>query len=210
MGTQRSLHDLTTEDDHALVAKATKDPDAFAALYRRYAVAVYRYCVVRLNSHERAEDATSRIFLKVVESLPNLRDGQAFRGWLFAIAHNVVSDEYRSRRQSWPLALLGERGDRSPGRSSTEDAALASVEWEDVRRLLNVVSPDQQRILELRLVGLTSQEIAEVLGKQPGAIKMAQSRAIARIRQSLERNADAEGLHRPQKLDPEESSHGSS
>src|SRR4051812_44637441 len=82
----------TELSDAVLVARSKVDPQTFALLYQRYVTAIYRYCYHRLGSAESAEDATSEIFLKALVALPRHRDNQSFRSWLFAIAHNVVTD----------------------------------------------------------------------------------------------------------------------
>jgi RNA polymerase sigma-70 factor (ECF subfamily) len=175
-------------DDARLVAIARSDPAAFAQLYRRYVDAVYRYCVHRLGTREQAEDATSQIFLKALAALPDHRPGGSFRAWLFTIAHNVITDTYRAKRAHWPLDLAAEQADGDP---SPEDQAIGSVERDEVHAMLAILPTDQRRIMELRLAGLTGNEIADALGKNLGAVKMAQSRAIARLKQALHQNGDA-------------------
>jgi RNA polymerase sigma-70 factor (ECF subfamily) len=170
------------------VGSSDEDRVAFAALYREYVGAVYRYCFYRLGTREQAEDATSQIFLKALAALPSRRAGESFRSWLFAIAHNVVADVYRAKRPVWPLSVVSGQVGRGP---SIEEEALAEVERSEVREMLARLPDDQRRVLELRLAGLTSPEIAEVLGRNVGAVKMAQSRAIARLRQSLIGEAEA-------------------
>jgi len=163
------------------------DSAAFAALYREHVDAVYRYCFYRLDGREQAEDATSQIFMKALAALPTRRERAAFRSWLFSIAHNVVTDLHRACRPIWPLSLIENHADRH---RSVEDVAMDSVEQDEVRTLLTRLPTDQRRVLELRLAGLTSSEIAIVLGKKTGAIKVAQSRAIARLRQTLVPDTD--------------------
>ncbi len=158
------------------------DSSEFAALYRQYVGPVFRYCYYRLESREQAEDATSQIFLKALAALPSHRQRDSFRSWLFSIAHNVVTDLYRARRPVWPLSRIEDHPD---GRVSLEDNALRSVERDEVHALLQLLPGDQRRVLELRLAGLSSSEIATVLGKKTGAVKVAQSRAIARLRFTL-------------------------
>src|SRR5687768_11186640 len=98
---------LITDDDSVLVAKAKRDRQAFASLYRRYVDAVYRYCYRHLGSQEEAEDATSQIFTRALAALPRLGQ-QPFRAWLFTIAHNVVTDVYRERsRVPWSSPQQG-------------------------------------------------------------------------------------------------------
>ena len=170
------------EDDAVLVARAKADPASFAPLYRRYVTAVYRYCYHRLGSAEAAEDATSDVFLKALAALPRRRDDQSFRSWLFAIAHNVVADSYRARRPSEPLDPTAELVDAAP---TPEDLALAAEGDRAVRTLLTRLAPDQARVLELRLAGLTGPEVARALGRTHAAVKIAQVRGYARLRKLL-------------------------
>lgn len=179
MGARVGSRDVAAEEDARLVAAALADRSAFAALYRRYVDPIYRYTYHRLGAREQAEDATSQIFLKALTALPTHRTDRSFRSWLFTIAHNVVTDCYRARKPQDPLALVPEPID---SRGSPEDEAIARVEQDELHRMLEQLSVDQRRILELRLAGLNSAEIAQVLGKSQGAVKVAQSRAIARLR----------------------------
>jgi hypothetical protein len=71
----------TEESDAALIARSKVDPPSFALHFQRSVTAIYRYCYHRLGSVERAEDATSEIFLKALAALPKHRDDQSFRSW---------------------------------------------------------------------------------------------------------------------------------
>jgi RNA polymerase sigma-70 factor (ECF subfamily) len=167
--------------DRAQPAPAPVDPDAFAALYRVYLAPIYRYCFRRLASVEDAEDATSLVFAKALVTFSCRRDAGAARAWLFAIAHNVVVDRYRARRPTLALAAAADVADDAPSPEA------ASLDADTVRSLLARLPADQARILELRLAGLTGPEIAAVLGKSPAAVKVAQFRAYARLRELLGR-----------------------
>ena len=85
----------TGETDAALAVRARVDREAFAALYARYVDPVYRYSLSRLGDREAAEDATSQVFVHALAALPRYREQGSFRSWLFAIAHNVVTDAGR-------------------------------------------------------------------------------------------------------------------
>ena len=166
------------EDDAVLVLRARSDPADFAALYERYLDPVYRYCYRRLATRETAEDATSQVFFKALASLPTFRAG-SFRAWLFTIAHNVVTDSYRRRRPTQTLDDMPEPEDPAHG---PEERAVAADERRNLHALLGRLTADQQRVLELRLAGLTGAEIAAVLGRDVAAIKMLQLRAMRRLR----------------------------
>ena len=166
--------------DTGLVALAKLDRRAFAPLYVRYADPVYRYCLRRLGTKEAAEDATAQVFVKVLAALPSYRDdAPSFRSWLFAVAHNVLVDVERARRPAHDLEDAALVVDCAPG---PEAEALTAETRRDVRALLAAVAPDQRRVLELRLAGLSTAEIAGALGRPAAAIRGIQFRAEARLR----------------------------
>jgi RNA polymerase sigma-70 factor (ECF subfamily) len=170
-------------DDETLVRLAKSDRAAFAPLYDRYVDAVYRYCRRRLGSREAAEDATALVFMKAMTALPGYRDdGSSFRSWLFAIAHNALVDQERSRRDLLHLDAAAWVADQAPG---PEELALSAEAQRDVRALLAAVSPDQRRVLELRLAGLRTAEIAFALDRSQGAVRGLQLRAEERLRSLL-------------------------
>lgn len=176
-------HEREPGDDD-LVVRARNDRAAFAALYRRYVTAIHRYCYRRLGNREAAEDATSQTFARALASLPNYRqrDNGSFRGWLFTIAHHVATDMLRADR---PQAALDEAwwiADESP---SPEQAALDGEDRRLVQALLITLPPAERRVVELRLAGLTSAEMAAVLGKTRNAVDVAQLRAVRRLQALL-------------------------
>jgi RNA polymerase sigma-70 factor (ECF subfamily) len=183
----------TAADDELLVARAQRDRQAFALLYRRYVDPVHRYCYRRLGSREAAEDATSLVFAKAFAGLPSFRAGPtgSFRAWLFAIAHHVITDRLRARRPEASLALAMAIPDRDP-RHAPEEAALAAEAERSVALLLASLPPDQRRVVELRMAGLTGREAATALGRSLPAVKIAQVRAYGRLRQLLAAPAHAE------------------
>jgi RNA polymerase sigma-70 factor (ECF subfamily) len=145
---------------------------------------VYGYCLRRLQTPEAAEDATSQVFANALAAMPRYRDdGPSFGAWLFAIAHNVVIDEFRARQRLGSTTAsfdhLGATADAAPG---PEESALVAEEVREVRTLLSRLSTDQAHVIELRLAGLTDKEIAFVLGRSQGAVRVAQHRAVRRLR----------------------------
>jgi RNA polymerase sigma-70 factor (ECF subfamily) len=169
-----------SDADAELVAAALLDRAAFAPLYQQYVDPVFRYCLRRLGSRESAEDATSQVFTKVLAGLPGYRaERSSFRSWLFAVSHNVLVDFERARRPQQELDGADLIADPDPG---PEDAALATESRREVQLLLASVPPDQRRVLELRLAGLTTAEIAQALGMTPNAVRVSQFRAMTRLR----------------------------
>jgi len=174
------------DGDEALVARAKEHPAAFAPLYRRYVGPIYGYCYQRLGTKELAEDATSQTFTKALAALPRYRS-DSFRGWLYTIAHNVVTDLHR-RRPTTPLDATWDVADHAP---SPEAQTIAAESERNVRRLLGRLTPGQRDVIELELAGLTGPEIATVLGRRQGAIRATRFRAYSALRDLLNEGADA-------------------
>ncbi len=185
--------------DGELIRAAQADPAAFAALYERYVDAIYRYCVTRVGSPADAEDATSLTFARAFGALSAYRPrpelaGEGVRSWLFTIAHNVVVSGYRSRRPTSPLADADLLVAPDP---PPEEQAIAAERREVLRSSIARLPDDQRRVVELRLAGLSGPEIAAVLGRSTGAIKMLQFRAIDRLRDLLADRLGAEPAENP-------------
>lgn len=168
------------EPDHALASRALHDRAAFAELYQRYLTPIYGYCYRRLGSREAAEDATSLVFTKALEGLPN-RNTANVRAWLFTIAHNVVVDSYRSHRVTIDLESV----DTIASSGSPEDDALAAIQLGELRAALDLLTDDQRQVVELRLAGLTGPEIRDVLDRSRSWVDTTQHRAVQRLRQAL-------------------------
>ena len=182
------IEHIDVNDDEALAARAKENPAAFAPLYQRYVRPIYLYCYRRLSSRELAEDATSQVFTKALAAMPRYR-GDAFRPWLFTIAHHVVADGYRRRR---PTAPLDDAWDLADDGETPEDLAINADGERNVHRLLAFLTPDQRDVVELRLNGLTGVEIAAVLGKRPATVRATQFRAYQRLRELIHAERERE------------------
>ena len=170
--------------DSAIVALALNDPRAFGELFDRYWNDIFKFCYYRLGDWHRAEDVASQVFLEAIASVRTFdarNQHDSFRAWLYGIARNVTASARRSdqRHPTAPLEQATELVDRA---DSPEEQALAADELARLRALLMQLSPEQQELVELRLAGLTSLEIAQVLGKSHDAVRKAQSRTMAALK----------------------------
>ncbi len=180
------------DDDTDLVARAQRDRQEFALLYRHYLPHVYRYCFRRLGSREAAEDATSQIFTQALAALPRFQDrGGSFRSWLFTIAHNVVADEGRRMRPAVALDLAEAVAGGVP---APDELVIRAEERQTLASLLRQLPPPQRQVLELRMAGLNAVEIAAVLGRSHGAIRKLQYRTLQRLRDMLGVTDTQEGV----------------
>ncbi len=180
--------------DRALVEAARRDPRRFDALYRKYLAQVYSYAYYELGDHHEAEDATERTFLQALAALPRFEeraapaDGEGastFRVWLFQIARNAVANQHRGRRRHPELPLEAAAVIADPldveGRAAVRDEARAA--WAAVGRL----PADRRRALVLRFVEeMSTAEIAGVLGRSEGAVRVLIHRALRSVARDLE------------------------
>ncbi|HEY3603871.1 MAG TPA: ECF subfamily RNA polymerase sigma factor, BldN family [Sporichthyaceae bacterium] len=165
------------------------DTDAFAQLYDRYLDTIYRYVYYRVGSRQLAEDLTSETFLRALRSMGTFTwQGRDFGAWLVTIARNLVADHFKSSRFRLEITIA----DMVSTESSTESAE--SPEGVVIRSLTNAallaavkrLNPQQQECLVLRfLQGLSVAETAKVMGKNEGAIKTLQYRAVRTLAQLL-------------------------
>lgn len=188
--------------DRAIMRAARNDPAAFAPLYEHYHPAIRAYCFRRLGDPEAAADAAVDTFVRALQRLDTFHPSETstVRAWLFAIAHNTVVDTHRRnvfRRQrtsslDQPASTTGDsptQGDRliaTDPLSAPEAHAIAGETISRVREALQHLPERQRRIVELRLAGLTGDEIATVLGMTLGAVKAAQFRAFGTLRPILD------------------------
>jgi RNA polymerase sigma-70 factor (ECF subfamily) len=159
------------------------DGDAWEALYVRLRPRLFAMCLRKLENREDAEDAVSETMLRAVRAANTFRWRNAgFDAWIFRICQNVVIDMLRSRSRRAVLPP----GEERPQVGTVEEGVVLADEHAAVRRALDRLPADDRELLELRIIGgLSSEEVAYVLGKRPGAIRTAQSRALARMRTYL-------------------------
>lgn len=169
---------LASADDEALVAAARRDARAFGALYEKYVTRIYRYAFVRLRNEPAAQDATSQIFLKALQALPQFRGGM-FAAWLFRIARNVVTDAVRRAPPQTGLDTVDFHSDAG---ESPEEYALRASERDAFYRALNELPEAQRSVLEFTLAGFKGEEIARMLGKTHASVKMLRWRGMESIK----------------------------
>lgn len=175
------------DDLQELVKRATVcDPDAWETIFRRSHGRLLAFARRRTSSVDTAEDAVSETMLRALEKIDRYTwDGAGFDAWLFGILRNVVLEGYRAERRTRRDSSFS--SDRTVRVDGPLEHAVAREEAENVRSAFARLTLDEQEVLELRVVaGLSSDDAAHVLGKKPGAIRMAQARALGRLRVMME------------------------
>ncbi len=174
-------------DRSSLVSQAAAgDPTAVTTLLTDLRPYVLRYCRARLGGPsgdpDAADDAAQEVLIAVLAALPRYRDeGRPFEAFVFGIAAHKVADVLRStRRAPVPTDLLPDDADPSAG---PEDLAVRHDRARIARELLEFLPPQLRELILLRVaVGLSAEETGRVLDMSPGAVRVAQHRALTRLR----------------------------
>jgi RNA polymerase sigma-70 factor (ECF subfamily) len=178
--------DEYVEESRLLARAVAGDADAAGRLVARFRSAVYRYCRAKLGgtpgADQSADDAAQEVCLAVLHALPRYRDeGRPFEAFLFGVAARKVADLQRAAVRS--AKLPGDLPDRPDESLGPEEHVVRTSEARRVRHLLAQLPDTQRELLILRVaVGLSAEQTGAALGMSPGAVRVAQHRALARLR----------------------------
>lgn len=171
-----------SESDDVLARRSAGDPAAFGELYQRYAADIRAFIMTRVRGNtELADDLSSQVFARALAAIPGYTSG-SFRGWLYAIARNLLIDEHRRSRDMSSIDQIRELEGASPHLDDVLIAADARAQLYDA---LGELGDLQRKVVLLRLHGLSGKEIARRLGTSHEAVKSAQYRAFAKLRTIL-------------------------
>ncbi len=173
---------LAHADLHVLAAQGRQD--AIEALLRQFRPVIVRFVRARLarTGTLDEDDVAQEVCLALLSALPSYRDmGRPFAAFVFAIAARKVADAARgAARSPLPVPVLPDLPDRCPG---PEEIVVAGVEASQMRILLAHLPDGQRRLLLLRVVGgFSAEDTGYVLDMSPGAVRVAQHRALLRLR----------------------------
>ena len=173
--------------DEVLRRAVARDPDAFAALYQAHVDRVYRHVRFRLGDPDLTEDVTSQVFLRAWQAIDRYRpfEGRPFLAWLYTIANNLIIDHHRRAKRETP----GIDPERHVARTPDPEAAAVSEDLHDqIRAAIARLKPDYQLVVSLRLIEeMDYEDIARVLNKKPGALRVTLFRALHALRDDLAR-----------------------
>jgi len=158
------------------------DVEAFGQLYIIHIERIYRYVFYRIKDKMTAEDIVGDVFLRAWKAIGTCRGKeQTFSSWLYRIANNLVIDNFRKRQKI-----------QSTEREISERVVIPEVEIEAEERrqelleLIACLSENQRQVIILKFIeGLDNREIAKILNKREGAIRVLQMRALAKLRKVL-------------------------
>lgn len=171
--------------DDVFAAAQQGEAWALRSLYDETAPRVFAY--LKGRGAAEPEDLTSEVFLTVFPKLPSVTNGlSGFRTFAFSVAHARLVDDLRKRSRRDPEHTYDPATDPRTTTSAEHDALL-NASTDRVRRLIDTLQGDQRDVLALRILGdLTLEQVANALGKSPGAVKQLQRRGLIALRRHLE------------------------
>ena len=157
---------------------------SYAELYREYLPRILNYIRLRVDGEDLAQDLTAATFERAVAKQHTLRQRDAFGGWLFRIARNVVAGYYRRRKPTLPLEMAA--SEAAPALSPPE-AVMHQEELARLRMALARLPERDQEVIRLKFGGgLGNQEIAKVMRLRAGHVAVLLYRALGKLRAQLE------------------------
>lgn len=170
-------------DIEELVAQSIKgNTGAFGKLYIVFVEKIYRYVYYSIQSKDISEDITQEVFLKAWSAIDSCRGREkTFSSWLFRIAHNLMVDRLRryNRHVTFEIQPMEDKIDMSSGLEK-------NIEQQDLMKAMKCLSENQQKVIVLKFIeGMENHEIAGILGKSEGAVRILQMRALARLKKEL-------------------------
>jgi len=166
-----SIFDAGEEQASEIVRRAKEgDDESFATLYRFYYMPILRHLYRMVGNEEDAQDLAAVTFTRAWYSLPGVKDGRHFRGWLYKIATNAALDFIRSKKSKKSENAFSERlkEDYSDERATHFEDRVE--EQELIRLAMDQVTPKPRACLILYEAGFGPEEIAEHLGMRKKSV----------------------------------------
>lgn len=173
--------------DEVLTSARAGFPWAFEHLFRALGRPLVGY--FRAQGVADPDGSANDVLLRAFGRIDSFEGNEAqFRAWVFTIARNCLIDERRRNGRRVETQPLENSHERMVVVAGSDERAIATLGHQRVTELIDALVPDQREVLFLRIIGdLTIEQIAEVVGKRPGAVKALQRRGLAAIRRNLER-----------------------
>jgi RNA polymerase sigma-70 factor (ECF subfamily) len=173
------------EEEESLIKRVVqRDREAFASVYDMYVNRVYTHAYYYLLNKVDAEDITQEVFIRAWKAIDKYKStGAPFLSWLLKIARNMIIDRHRSTK---PVTPLEDIEDHDNHQISAEAQIEIGFEQSRIRQAILKLKGDEGKIIVLRFIdGYKIGEIARMLNRSEGAIRVAQYRALVKLRSIL-------------------------
>ena len=161
------------------------DPAAFAQLYNAYVEKIYKYVYYKVGNAPDAEDLTEQVFLKAWEAIGRYTwCGYPFSSWLYKLAHNLVVDHYRTRREALPLNDILSTSDEPV--VDPEAALNLSLDAEELQEAIAQLTEEQRQVVSLKFIeGYDNAEVARMMETSEGTVAVTLHRTRTRLQKEL-------------------------
>jgi RNA polymerase sigma-70 factor (ECF subfamily) len=173
-----------------MVEKAADgDIEAFGELYSIYLAPIYRYVSYQVRDKMTAEDIVEEVFVKAWKAIGTCKGkSQTFSAWLYRIAHNHVVNTLRRMNKRVSLESAEVEIETLIEVTNPEQEVEAKLAKQELLEAMACLSQNQRQVIILKFIeGLNNSEIAQILGKREGAIRVLQMRALSKLRLELGR-----------------------
>ena len=187
-GTKAGSLRVCDDDAQMLTGARQLDPTALASIHDCFYERIYRYARYRTSDNQVAEDVASEVFVRLLDALQgNKAPRQSLRGWLFGTASHVVNDLMRRHYRVKEENLENHTALPAGTETDPEHQLQRHLTYERLRAALTRLTNEQQHVVTLRFgQGLSHREVAQIMGKSEGAVKLLQLRALRSLRRLLE------------------------
>lgn len=174
------------EEEQKLIKEAITGKSAsFGSLYDHYQPIVYRFIYLKVSHREEAEDLTHQVFLSAWQNISGfkIKKDASFIGWLYQISRNKVIDHYRVKKPTIDIDAIA---DPPEIKKSSEEKMDFRIEIKMIKNAIPLLNEIEQDVVIMRFVeDLASKEVAEILNKSEGLIRLIQHRAIKKLKDIL-------------------------
>ncbi len=177
------------EAEQEYIARAqTGDTQAYGKLYDQYAPAIYRFIAAKVATRQEAEDLMHEVFLSAWQKLPTFQEqGFPFGSWLYKIARNRTIDYYRTKKQNASIDDEQAGFDQLPDLGMKVEAAVdQQFDIDAIKGALSQLNDEQREVIEMRFMSdLSPAEIASIIGKKEGTVRIIQFRALKKLKEII-------------------------
>lgn len=174
-----------------LLEKAkNRDETALTEIYGLFFRKIYNFIFYRVSHKETAEDLAEEVFIKAFAKLSTVKDDKSFEGWLYSIARNLVIDYYRQKKTT---VALEDVENTLEYETNIVDVVNLDQQQKQLLKVLKELGAEQQVVIKLKFFeDLSNSEIAELLHKNEGTIRVIQHRALSKMQELIKQQQEQE------------------
>lgn len=165
----------------------SQDPEAYGKFYDLYAPRIYRFIFFKVSSSTDAQDLTSEVFLKLWQYIKEDKEIKNLNSFTYMVARNLVIDFYRSKSRLDQPVETEELAKISDDSRDLLKQKIADSQLEDVLQGLEHLKDEYKEVIVLRFLDeLSTKEIADILNKSNGAVRVLLHRALKALKENID------------------------